>query len=92
MASSQQTFLAPKIPAQQQVNKVQITPEVIQNIRKKLEEMGPGPFTPEQAKQRDTYLKYINLENQSNQPVIRVQGNDIRKFYINFLSYFLVII
>lgn len=65
MASSQPTFLAPK-PAQPQSNKVPITPELIQTVKKRLEDMGSGPFTPEQQKQRETYLKYISLENQSN--------------------------
>jgi hypothetical protein len=85
MASSQ-TFLAPKIPVQiqqqQQGNKViMITPEIIQQVKKKLEEMGPGPFTPEQQKTRESYMKYINLENQAIQNVIFL-------FKILLLKYF----
>ena len=87
MASSQ-TFLAPKIPVQLQQqpqgNKViMITPELIQQIKKKLEEMGPGPFTPEQQKQRDSYMKYINLENQA-QNVIFIYC--FRNFFLRLIK------
>lgn len=67
MASSQ-TFLAPKSLAQQP-NKIVITADLLQQIKRKVEEMGPGPFTPEQQKQRENYLRYFNVDNQSTQNV-----------------------
>ena len=32
-------------------------------VREKLRELGPGPFTPEQQKLRDSYLHYLSKEN-----------------------------
>ena len=75
------SFLQPKLPVQQQQQQQQqqqiqqqqkqiLTPELIQQIRRKLDEMGPGPFTPEQQNKRESYIRYLNLEIQANQNVI----------------------
>lgn len=32
-------------------------------VREKLKELGPGPYTTEQQKQRDSYIYYLNKGN-----------------------------
>ncbi len=61
--ASQQQFLAPKQPQKQ----ITLNPEIIHTIKEKLKDLGPGPYTPEQQKQKENLLKYLNYDTQQQQ-------------------------
>ncbi len=72
--ASQQQFLAPKQPQKQ----ITLNPEIIHTIKEKLKDLGPGPYTPEQQKQKENLLKYINYDTQQQQQVIQISQQSVQ--------------
>lgn len=64
--TSQHQFVAQKIaqPGQAQMPKAVIN---FDTLRERLKELGPGPYTPEQQKQRELILSYLSKENTQQQ-------------------------